>query len=385
MMEKSQNKPAEGEAFTGYMEKPQQPATQTLRKSLFSRGKQPGQPIRRGTISGFSYNEELATKEAMMQLSITARGGPKISGAGLIESPAAIENREKQIDANNGGQGSPKNAEESDDSDDFQFEEPTAEVQFGSYLERINQDFDQRKIYEEVVLRILNFYQRSPQKHPAEAEELCRKYKKAEQDPRKRTLFLDMDDLLISVSLFQHPSRQGTILDINDHTGKTIKMYLYVRPGLLEFLEEISQHFELILYNNGSQPYTEAVLRKLLETLNFQAEGLDIEEEEDPIIDGTTPRERRPKRIPGQPPKHYFDHILSREQCSSNEKGHEIKNLSFLVGPEANRDIKDQPLDEWTFCTQLQLQRYSRRLASPALTLSRRSVYQASARVEYSP
>lgn len=54
-----------------------------------------------------------------MQLSITARGGPKISGAGLIESPAAIENREKQIDANNGGQGSPKNAEESDDSDDF--------------------------------------------------------------------------------------------------------------------------------------------------------------------------------------------------------------------------------------------------------------------------
>jgi len=70
----------------------------------------------------------LATKEAMMQLSITARGGPKISGAGLIESPAAIENREKQIDANNRGQGSPKNAEESDDSEDFQFEEPTAEV-----------------------------------------------------------------------------------------------------------------------------------------------------------------------------------------------------------------------------------------------------------------
>jgi hypothetical protein len=78
-----------------------------------------------------------------------------------------------------------------------------------------------------------------------------------------------------------------------------------------------------------------------LETLNFQAEGLDIEEEEDPIIEGTTPRERKPKRKPGQPPKHYFDHVLSREQCSSNEKGHEIKNLNFMVGPEANRDIKD--------------------------------------------
>lgn len=52
------------------------------------------------------------------------------------------------------------------------------------------------------MLRILNFYQRSPQKHPAEAEELCSKYRKADSDQRKRTLFLDMDDLLISVSLF---------------------------------------------------------------------------------------------------------------------------------------------------------------------------------------
>lgn len=93
---------------------------------------------------------------------------------------------------------------------------------------------------------------------------------------------------------------------------------MYVRPGLLEFLEEISQHFELILYNNGSLPYTETVLKKLLESLNFQAEGLNIEEEQDTMIEGTTPREQKPKRLPGQPLKHYFDHILCREQCSSN-------------------------------------------------------------------
>lgn len=107
-----------------------------------------------------------------------------------------------------------------------------AEVQFASYLERINQDFDQRKNYEEIVLRILNFYQRSPQKAPMDCEQLRTRYKKAENDTRLRTLFLDLDDLLISVSLFQHPSRTGTMIDITDHLGKTIKMYLYLRPGL---------------------------------------------------------------------------------------------------------------------------------------------------------
>lgn len=51
--------------------------------------------------------------------------------------------------------------------DDFDFEEATVEVKNDSYLNRIINDFDQRKNYEEVVLKILNFYQRSPQKHPA--------------------------------------------------------------------------------------------------------------------------------------------------------------------------------------------------------------------------
>ena len=50
--------------------------------------------------------------------------------------------------------------------DDFDFEEATVEVKTDSYLNRIINDFDQRKNYEEVVLKILNFYQRSPQKHP---------------------------------------------------------------------------------------------------------------------------------------------------------------------------------------------------------------------------
>ena len=50
--------------------------------------------------------------------------------------------------------------------EDFDFEEATLEVKTDSYLNRIINDFDQRKNYEEIVLKILNFYQRSPQKHP---------------------------------------------------------------------------------------------------------------------------------------------------------------------------------------------------------------------------
>ena len=42
--------------------------------------------------------------------------------------------------------------------DDFDFEEATVEVKTDSYLNRIINDFDQRKNYEEVVLKILNFY-----------------------------------------------------------------------------------------------------------------------------------------------------------------------------------------------------------------------------------
>ena len=110
------------------------------------------------------------------------------------------------------------------EEDDFEFDDPITDQLVGSYLERINKDFDQRKTYEEIVLRILNFYQRTPQKHPTDASQFRARYKKSKTDLRKRTLFLDLDDLLISVSLFQHPNRVGTAIDIKDNAGKTIKV-----------------------------------------------------------------------------------------------------------------------------------------------------------------
>jgi TFIIF-interacting CTD phosphatase-like protein len=47
---------------------------------------------------------------------------------------------------------------------------------------------------------------------------------------------------------------------------------MYKRPGLLGFLERLHEHFELILFSNGSQIYTETVVTKLLETLAIEEE-----------------------------------------------------------------------------------------------------------------
>lgn len=79
-------------------------------------------------------------------------------------------------------------------------------------------------------------------------------------------------------------------------------MYMYVRPGLRQFLLDISKYFEIVLFSNGSQLYTNAVVEKLLEKINAKDEFT------------------------------VFDHILCREQCSTNEKGHEIKDLDFFTG-----------------------------------------------------
>ena len=79
-------------------------------------------------------------------------------------------------------------------------------------------------------------------------------------------------------------------------------MYMYVRPGLRQFLLDISKYFEIVLFSNGSQLYTKAVVDKLLEKINAKDE-IEV-----------------------------FDHILSWEHCSSNDKGHEIKDLDFLTG-----------------------------------------------------
>ena len=77
-----------------------------------------------------------------------------------------------------------------------------------TYLEKVNKDFDSRKNYEEIVLKILNEYSRSTVKHPDNSEELRTLFKKDDDDKRRFTLFLDVDDTLINVSLFLLPGNE---------------------------------------------------------------------------------------------------------------------------------------------------------------------------------
>ena len=108
----------------------------------------------------------------------------------------------------------------------------------------------------------------------------------------------------------------------------------------MEFLEATSDKFELVLFSNGSSVYTEAVVNKLMQCIMNGTVDPHSEEEE----------KTKPTR------QKYFEHILSREQCSVNEKGHEIKNLNFFTGPGSNRELKDCILiDNSIYCYQLHL------------------------------
>jgi len=40
-------------------------------------------------------------------------------------------------------------------------------------------------------------------------------------------------------------------------------MYLYLRPGLFEFLDKLKDKFELVLFNNASKNFTESVLSEM--------------------------------------------------------------------------------------------------------------------------
>ena len=87
-------------------------------------------------------------------------------------------------------------------------------------------------------------------------------------------------------------------------------MFVYLRPSLYPFLEALSEHFELVLFNTGSKSYTDSIVKLIVE--NF-------------------PNGRR----------EYFSYVLSKEHCSVNDSGHEIKNIDHFCNFDSNREISD--------------------------------------------
>ena len=189
------------------MEKPKPDhQRQTFQRSLFSRGKH---AAKRETQQPKKTEDDNLLRS-------------DISLSGFIDDED--DHKHIQIDGCddelNGKDSNDKLAEE----EEFEFDDATAESTTASYIDRLKKDFDSRKTYEDLVLRILNYYQRSPQKPPADSSSFKTRFAKSKQDLRKRTLYLDLDDLLISVSMFQHPSRSGLTVDIKDASGKNIQV-----------------------------------------------------------------------------------------------------------------------------------------------------------------
>lgn len=70
-----------------------------------------------------------------------------------------------------------------------------------SYLYRINSDFDRKKYYEETVLKIMNEMSVSKITEPRECELFGERF--PNNTNHKRTIFLDLDDTLIYVSILK--------------------------------------------------------------------------------------------------------------------------------------------------------------------------------------
>ena len=68
-------------------------------------------------------------------------------------------------------------------------------------------------------------------------------------------------------------------------------MFLFLRPGLFDFLDTLYKRFELVLFNNDKKEYTE----KIVETMMQQSKS-EV--------------------------KNYFSFILSNEHCSLDDSGH---------------------------------------------------------------
>ena len=96
-----------------------------------------------------------------------------------------------------------------------------------------------------------------------------------------------------------------------------MQVVIKFREHLFEFLSDLSDHFELILFNDNTHCYTMQLYEALQKFISKQQDNCIIE-----------------KEIP-------FSYILSKDHCSINESQELIKDLEFLSGPESNRSLED--------------------------------------------
>ena len=109
----------------------------------------------------------------------------------------------------------------------------------------------------------------------------------------KYSLVLDLDETLISFQKNYNTNDKKNF--IND-----IKTKLILRPGLNEFLHNMKQFYELILFSSGTSDYVDPIVKLIEKNEN------------------------------------YFEFVLYRQHISLDERGKFFKNLNLL-----NRNIKN--------------------------------------------
>jgi RNA polymerase II subunit A small phosphatase-like protein len=70
---------------------------------------------------------------------------------------------------------------------------------------------------------------------------------KAKHHSNKKTLVLDLDETLVHSGFKQFHRKSDMVLKI-EFEGRMHDVHVLVRPGVDEFLEKMSRHYELVIF-----------------------------------------------------------------------------------------------------------------------------------------
>jgi carboxy-terminal domain RNA polymerase II polypeptide A small phosphatase len=77
----------------------------------------------------------------------------------------------------------------------------------------------------------------------------------------KKTLVLDLDETLVHSS-FKPPEQPDIVLPV-EIEGKVCYVYVLIRPGAVQFLEQLAEHYELVIFTASLSKYAEPLMKIL--------------------------------------------------------------------------------------------------------------------------
>lgn len=128
--------------------------------------------------------------------------------------------------------------------------------------------------------------------------EIAKRRFKLEGETDKKTLILDLDETLIHSDMDYVLTQHDKVLHLKSDDQEHMIPIIF-RPGLNEFLEYVSQHFEIICFTASCKDYADIIIDYI------------------------------------DPEKKYFKHRLYRESCLYLQPGIYIKDLTIIE----NRDL----------------------------------------------